>query len=146
VPETSEPSTRSECPAPSVEVAARSISVLAVDDDPNVLGPLCAYLQRSGYAVRGARSASECLSAASTSLPDVVITDIAMPGMDGLELCRRLRRKHPHLPVVLMTGQTSDIDPALARKCGAAALLPKPFTMRQVLELLASVARSSKAD
>jgi signal transduction histidine kinase/tetratricopeptide (TPR) repeat protein len=117
--------------------------VVVVDDDPNVLGPLCGYLERSGYEVRGAGSAAEALSLAGMRPPAAVISDISMPGIDGLELCRRLQRVQPGVPIILMTGQTSDTDPVQVARVGAAALLPKPFTMRQVLELLATVARTS---
>jgi CheY-like chemotaxis protein len=72
--------------------------------------------------------------------PDVVISDIAMPGMDGIELCRRLHERLPKLPIILMSGQATAIEPDRIRNAGASALLAKPFTMRQVVELIGDVA------
>jgi CheY-like chemotaxis protein len=113
--------------------------VLVVDDDPDVLGILCTYLQRRGYRVDGAGTAGEGLESAEATTPDVIISDIAMPGMDGIELCRRVKARMPDVPVVLMSGQASAIDPERIRTAGASALLPKPFTMRQVVDLLAEL-------
>src|SRR5206468_7986144 len=121
----------------------RKLDVLVVDDDPDVRSPLCTYLQRSGLTVRGAGSGADGMVEAVNHAPDIVITDIAMPGMDGIEFCRRLKKELPELPVVLMSGQASAIDQSQVRDVGAAALLAKPFTMRQVLDLLGSIARSS---
>ena len=78
--------------------AARPLSVVVVDDDPDVLTPLCSYLERSGFEVRGAASALDALSQVATAAPDCLISDIAMPGMDGLELCRKLKSQHPPYP------------------------------------------------
>jgi signal transduction histidine kinase/DNA-binding response OmpR family regulator/tetratricopeptide (TPR) repeat protein len=118
----------------------RSLAVLVVDDDPNILSPLCAYLERTGYRVSGAGTGVDALSAAASMNPDIVISDIAMPGMDGIEFCRRLKQRLPQIPVVLMSGQASAIEPTRVRDAGAAALLPKPFTMRQVTQMLETLA------
>ena len=116
--------------------------IIIVDDDPNVLSPLCSYLQRSGFNIRGVGTASDALAQSRAQEPDLVISDIAMPGMDGIELCRQLKATLPKLPVVLMSGQASAIDPAKVREAGASALLAKPFTMRQVLDLVTALAQS----
>lgn len=115
--------------------------VLIVDDDADVLRPLCAYLERSGYAVVSAQDGGEALARLPASEPDVVLSDIGLPTMDGLELCRRLRAAHPNVPVVLMSGWASAVDPATAQSVGAFALLAKPFAMQQVTELLARLTR-----
>jgi signal transduction histidine kinase/ActR/RegA family two-component response regulator len=114
--------------------------VLVIDDDVDVLQILCAYLERSGYRVTGRGSASEGLTAARQNPPDVILSDIAMPEMDGIELCQALKIRLPKVPVVLMSGHASSVDPDRIRRAGAAALLAKPFTMRQVTEVLDSVA------
>jgi CheY-like chemotaxis protein len=116
--------------------AASNQAVLVVDDDPDVLSILSAYLQRCGYQVRSAATAAEGLAAVTQSTPDVVISDIAMPEMDGIELCRALRARNSKMPVILMSGHASAIEPDRIRKAGATALLAKPFTMKEVVELL----------
>jgi signal transduction histidine kinase len=118
-------------------------SVLVVDDDPDVRTPLCAYLQRSGFSVDSAGSAADGLAHVQDHLPDLIISDIVMPGIDGIELCRRIKASNPNLPVVLMSGQASAIDPTIVQNAGATALLAKPFTMRQVLDLAANLTRKN---
>ncbi|MCC7137863.1 MAG: response regulator [Planctomycetes bacterium] len=130
-------SSEASIPAEQTLQAARSLSVVVVDDDPNVLDPLCSFLRRSGVNARAAFSATEALEAVAAEQPKAVISDIGMPGMDGLELCRRLRSSNPELPVILMSGRATSADAARVEEVGAAALLAKPFTMRQVLDLLA---------
>ena len=130
------------CPVAQADEDLR-LRVLIVDDDPDVLRPLCDYLSRSGLIVQAATSAGEAIELYQAAQPDIVVSDIAMPGMDGIELCSILRKAHPGLVVVLMSGQASDIEITRLRDLGATALLPKPFTMRQMLELLQSVSRRS---
>lgn len=116
--------------------AGQEMKVVIVDDDPNVLDPLCAYLRKSAVRVRGASSAEEALRLLKSAPADLVLTDVGMPGMDGVQLCERLRAEYPAMPVVLMTGRHSTTERLDAATCGAAAILGKPFTMRQVLDLL----------
>lgn len=122
----------------------RELRVLIVDDDADVLRPLCAYLERSGYNVSAAQDGREALQVIPTQVPDVLLSDIGMPNMDGLELCRQARALRPDLPVVLMSGWASEVDPATAQAVGAKALLAKPFAMQQVTDLLLKVAKESR--
>jgi len=121
----------------------KRLSVLVVDDDPDVLEPLCDYLRRSGIGVQGALNPEDALARLLHHPPDVVLSDVSMPGMTGIELCRRAKAVFPNLPVVLMTGRTSFTDPTRATESGASALLSKPFTMRQVLDLIARLGERS---
>jgi CheY-like chemotaxis protein len=114
-----------------------------VDDDSDVLRPLCSYLERSGYEVAAAHNGLEALDRIKREPPDVLLSDIGMPKMDGLELCRRAMAHDPHLPVVLMSGWASEVDPTKARAAGARALLAKPFAMQQVADLLRGLAVQS---
>ncbi len=125
-----------EHPAVGRNTAEDATRVLVVDDDENVRDPLCEYLQRAGFDVSSAASGEEGLDVATELPPEVVISDIGMPGMDGLELCRELRRRAPEVPVILMSGWATGVNPADARRAGAGALLAKPFAMNQVTELL----------
>jgi CheY-like chemotaxis protein/anti-sigma regulatory factor (Ser/Thr protein kinase) len=122
------------------------MKILVVDDDPDVLSPLCDYLSRSGFEVTGLPGGAEALVELQRVLPDLVLTDVAMPITDGIEVCRRTRVLRPGLPVVLMSGQASGIDPAVVREAGAAALLAKPFTMRQVLDLIAQITSGPRSE
>ncbi len=117
------------------------LRVLVVDDDENVLGPLCRFLKRSGYALESAADGAAGLEVAGVFEPDVIISDVAMPTMNGIELCREVRRDRPDVPVILMSGWTSGIDPSRARRAGATALLKKPFALEQVASALRTIAR-----
>jgi CheY-like chemotaxis protein len=113
-----------------------SVSILVVDDDEKVRQPLSRYLEQSGYEVCSAPNGLEAAEAAHRLRPDLVISDVAMPDMDGLELCRRLRRELPGTPVILMSGRASSIDPSRARRAGAAYFLRKPFALQEVADLI----------
>ncbi len=119
---------------------AQPLRVLVVDDDENVRVPLCRFLQRSGYEIESASDGDAALTAARDSHPDVVISDVAMPGMDGIDLCARLKKEIPDTPVILMSGWASGTDPSRARRAGAAALLKKPFALQQVEAALRAAA------
>ncbi len=130
---------------PVSQLGEKPVRILIVDDDSDVLRPLCSYLERSGYSVVAAKDAFEALEQLKEEAPDVLLTDIGMPNMDGLELCRRAMLLRPALPVVLMSGWASDVDPAKARAAGAQALLAKPFAMQQVAALLSRLSQPGLA-
>ena len=135
-------------PAPHEESSradAQHLRVLVVDDDEKVREPLCRYLKKSGYDVCSAADGREGLEAVAQELPDVVITDVAMPNMDGLQLCRELRDRHADLPIVIMSGWSAGVDPGRATRAGATALLGKPFALSEVAELLQSLSPAAKA-
>ena len=113
--------------------------VLVVDDDANVREPLCTYLTRTGFEVTSAVDGEDAIRVLEQDAPDVVISDVSMPHMDGIELCRKLQKRGSPVPVVLMSGWASGFRPAHARRVGAAAVLSKPFAMKQVTDLLRSV-------
>lgn len=79
-------------------------TVLLVDDDPDALRLLSLELHQVGFRVAQAPSGEAALAALAFSLPDAVLLDVLMPGMDGFETCRRIRNAHPHLPILFMTG------------------------------------------
>ena len=113
-----------------------------MDDDAEVLRPLCSYLERSGYRVTAVADATEALRRLEAHCPDIVLSDIGLPDVDGLQLCQQVTSLWPRLPVVLMSGWASEVDPRRARAVGARAVLAKPFVMQQVTDLLHSLAGS----
>ncbi len=117
-------------------------TILIVEDTPSEMELISHYLRQSGYSVVGAVSAKEALSRAVELKPDVIITDVVMPGMSGFELCRSLK-KHPvteHVPVILCTSKSQEIDRLWGMKQGASAYLTKPFTSEQLVRVVRSVA------
>jgi len=106
-----------------------------VDDDQSIRWVLEKALDKAGMAVRSFADANSALKALEQTEPDALITDIRMPGMDGLELLERLRTLHPTLPVIVITAH-SDLDSAVsAYQGGAFEYLPKPFDIDDVVSL-----------
>ena len=118
-----------------------ALKVVLVDDDADVLAPLQRYLEDCGFDVFTAADGIEGLRLAAATQPHVVLTDIGMPGMDGLEMCRQLHQLQPRTPVVLMSGWASDVDREQARVNGAAEVVSKPFSVHKMRDLLLRVAK-----
>jgi two-component system response regulator GlrR len=118
--------------------------VLIVDDDPNLLRLLGLRLVNEGYLVTEAKSAEQALAQLGAGLPDLVITDVKMGGMDGLQLFEALQRAHPSLPVIILTAHGSIPDAVAATRRGVFGYLAKPFEakdlMREVERALALAA------
>jgi len=102
--------------------------VLVVDDDPVVGLSFDRILTPKGYAVMSVRSGAEALERLAREEYDVVYTDIRMPGMDGLEVARRIKASRPWLPVLIVTGYGNDENEAAAKDIGVARFLQKPLT------------------
>lgn len=116
-------------------------TILIVEDTPSEMELISYYLRESGYSVVGAVSAKEALSQAVELKPEVIITDVVMPGMSGFELCRSLK-KHPateNIPVIICTSKSQEIDRLWGMKQGASAYLTKPFTCEQLIRTVKSV-------
>ncbi|MBD2101693.1 response regulator transcription factor [Leptolyngbya sp. FACHB-261] len=116
-------------------------TVLIVDDTPSELELISYYLRESGYVVINAAGAQEALTQAIEKKPDVIVTDVVMPGMSGFELCRSLK-KNPlteKVPIVICTSKNQDIDRLWGMKQGADAYVTKPFTRDQLVRVIQSV-------
>ena len=118
-----------------------SLSVWVVDDDESIRWVLEKSLAREGMKVQSFPGGAELLDALEDDTPDVLLSDIRMPGLNGLELMERVRAVKPELPVIIMTAH-SDLDAAVAAyKGGAFEYLPKPFDVDGVGELVKRAAR-----
>ena len=106
--------------------------VLVADDDPDILALVRIRLQRSGYGVVCAHDGAEALELARTRSLDLAILDVAMPGLSGLDVTRRLREEQPGLPVILLTARAREIDVAEGADAGAAAYFTKPFSPQEL--------------
>lgn len=114
-------------------------AVLFVDDEEGFLDVMGRRLRRRGFAPTLARSGEEALRALREAPFDVVITDLKMPGMDGLELVDRLKREAPHVPVILITGHGGEEEAREALRRGACDYLHKPCELEDLLACLARV-------
>jgi DNA-binding response OmpR family regulator len=115
--------------------------VLVVDDDPTVSDVVRRYLEQDGYRVRLAADGLAALAAVAAETPDLVVLDLMLGGIDGLEVCRRLRRDHPELPVVMLTALGEEADRVVGLEVGADDYVTKPFSPRELVLRVRSVLR-----
>lgn len=112
-----------------------------VDDDATVAEVVLAYLGRAGFETLYAADGPSALSLATATPPDAVVLDLMLPGMDGLEVCRRLRQSRPDLPVVMLTARGEENDRILGLEVGADDYVAKPFSPRELVLRVQSVLR-----
>ncbi|MEE1940683.1 response regulator transcription factor [Streptomyces sp. TRM 70361] len=124
--------------------SAPSRRVLVVDDDPTVTEVVAGYLDRAGFAVDRAADGPEALARARQAPPDLVVLDLMLPGLDGLEVCRRLRERGP-VPVVMLTARGDEEDRVLGLEVGADDYVTKPFSPRELVLRVSSVLRRAAA-
>lgn len=113
-----------------------ALALLLVDDELDFLEPLCTRLSRRDVTCTVAVSGDEALTLVASSPFDCAIVDVKMPGMDGLELLRRLRRDHPTMPVVLLTGHASVELGVQGMELGAFEYLLKPVDLDELLDVV----------
>jgi len=114
--------------------------VLVVEDDPTVAEVVARYLEREGFVVESVGDGKQALARADERLPDLVVLDIMLPGLDGLEVCRRLRSLAP-IPVVMLTARGSEEDRVLGLELGADDYVSKPFSPRELTARVKAVLR-----
>jgi DNA-binding response OmpR family regulator len=114
--------------------------VLIVEDDQTVAEVVTRYLEREGFAVESVSDGHEALVRADAQLPDLVVLDIMLPGLDGLEVCRRLRSRAP-IPVVMLTARGSEEDRVVGLDLGADDYVAKPFSPRELTARVKAVLR-----
>ncbi|MGW3313740.1 response regulator transcription factor [Streptomyces sp. NPDC001073] len=117
--------------------------VLVVDDDPTVAEVVSGYLDRAGYIVERAEDGPQALARADAHWPDLVVLDLMLPGMDGLEVCRRIRGRGP-VPVIMLTARGDEDDRILGLEVGADDYVTKPFSPRELVLRVDSVLRRSR--
>jgi DNA-binding response OmpR family regulator len=116
-------------------------TVLVVDDDPTVSDVVCRYLEHSGCRVSRASDGLAALAAFDRQRPDLVVLDLMLPGVDGLEVCRRLRRQDADLPVIMLTALGEESDRVAGLQLGADDYITKPFSPRELVLRVHSVLR-----
>ncbi len=119
--------------------------ILLVDDEPLITESLSYSLRREGYEVKAVGDGTAALEAIEEFTPDVVVLDVMLPGMSGLEVCRQLRARSA-TPVIMLTARGEEIDRVLGLEVGADDYLAKPFSFRELLARIRSILRRVDLD
>jgi two-component system, OmpR family, response regulator ResD len=115
-------------------------SILVVDDEPTITDVVSRYLERAGYSTRVAGDGADALRIAGESRPDLVVLDLMLPGMDGLEVMRRLR-EHERVSVILLTAKGEHTDRIIGLRLGADDYVVKPFSPAELVARVDAVLR-----
>jgi two-component system response regulator VicR len=117
-----------------------SARILVVDDEPPIVDMLSYNLQRANYEVITAHDGEEALTKARQEQPDLIILDLMLPRLDGLEVCRALRRERD-VPIIMLTARDSEVDRVVGLELGADDYVVKPFSVRELMARVKSVLR-----
>ncbi len=119
--------------------------VLVVDDEAQIVKVLRAYLEKAGYQVVTAMDGNAALAVFKQSRPDFVILDLNLPGMDGLDVCRVIRRES-NVPVLMLTARVEEADRLIGLELGADDYVVKPFSPREVVARVKTIFRRATAE
>ena len=117
--------------------------IVVIEDEPDILEVLRYNLSREGYAVETSNNGLDGINRVRSSLPDLVLLDLLLPGIDGLEVCRRLKshRTTGNVPIIMLTAKGEESDIVLGLELGADDYITKPFSPREVLARIRAVLR-----
>ena len=114
--------------------------IMVVDDDANITEVLSRYLEREGFAVETSSDGADALQRVLVDPPDLMVLDLMLPGVDGLEICRRLRAVSP-VPVIMLTARGTEADLVIGLELGADDYVAKPFRIRELVARMRAVLR-----
>jgi two-component system alkaline phosphatase synthesis response regulator PhoP len=116
-------------------------TILVVEDEPNMVVGLRDNFEFEGYEVLTARDGVEGLQLALEESPDLVVLDVMMPRMSGLEVCKQLRAQRPSIPIIMLTARGQEVDKVVGLELGADDYVTKPFSIRELLARVKAVLR-----
>ena len=117
--------------------------ILVVDDEQKIVKIARDYLEKNGYRVQSAGDGISALATARHEKPDLIILDLMLPGMDGLDVCRTLRRESD-VPIIMLTARTEETDRLIGLEIGADDYISKPFSPRELVARVRSLLRRAK--
>jgi two-component system OmpR family response regulator len=116
-------------------------NVLVIEDNPDIAKLVSLHLQDIGAAVQTAYSGNEGYQLANDQRFDLVVLDLMLPGMDGIEICKRLRNKSDYTPILMLTAKSTELDRILGLEIGADDYLTKPFSVRELMARVKAIFR-----
>jgi len=121
--------------------AAKKTRILIVEDEPAMVAGLRDNFEYEGYQVISAADGAEGLERALNDSPDLVVLDVMMPHMSGLDVCKQLKVKRPSLPIIMLTARGQEIDKVVGLELGADDYVTKPFSIRELMARVKAVLR-----
>ena len=119
--------------------------ILVVEDEEKITRLLCDYLQAAGFRTSTQADGDRVIAQVKKDMPDLILLDIMLPGMDGMELCREIR-KFSNVPVIMITARVDEIDRLLGLELGADDYICKPFSPREVVARVKAIFRRLQAE
>ncbi len=120
------------------------VKILIVEDEPNMVAGLRDNFEYEGYDVLTAMDGSEGLKRALVDSPDLVVLDVMMPKMSGLDVCKQLKAKRPSIPIIMLTARGQEVDKVVGLELGADDYVTKPFSIRELLARVKAVLRRTR--
>lgn len=130
-----------------MEAPVAKATIMVVEDDQDIRELLCYNLGKEGYTVVAAESGEQALKLIETANPDIIVLDIMLPGMDGIEVLRNLKQgsRHAHIPVILATAKSEDSDIITGLELGADDYIAKPFSPKVLIARVRSMLRRTQS-
>jgi DNA-binding response OmpR family regulator len=119
--------------AASATATATATAVLLVEDDERISEPLVRVLRSEGFEVEHVDAGSDALDAVGARRPGIVLLDLTLPDIDGLDVCRRIRADHPDLPIIMLTARAEEMDVIVGLNAGADDYVAKPFRLAELV-------------
>ena len=123
-------------------MANQGQSVLVVEDESSIASFVALYLKNAGYRIQAAGTGREALERVASEKPDLIVLDLMLPDIDGLEVCRRVRQSSD-VPILMLTARDEDVDKIIGLEVGADDYLTKPFNPRELVARVKSILRRS---
>jgi DNA-binding response OmpR family regulator len=121
-------------------MSAAAPSILVVEDEGSIASFVSLYLKNAGYTVRTASTGSEALSQVAAQMPNLIVLDLMLPDIDGIEVCKRVRQQSD-VPILMLTARDEDVDKIIGLEVGADDYLTKPFNPRELVARVKSILR-----
>jgi DNA-binding response OmpR family regulator len=121
--------------------AAQLDLIYVVDDEESIIDFVRIYLEKEGFVVKGFKNGRNAYKAIMDAAPDLVVLDVMLPGMDGFEICRKVRAEENQVPIIMLTAKDEEIDKILGLELGADDYLTKPFNPRELVARIKAVLR-----
>jgi DNA-binding response OmpR family regulator len=126
-------------------MTAQAQWVLVVEDESSIASFVALYLKNAGYSVRTVATGADALAQADAERPDLIVLDLMLPDVDGIEVCRRLR-KDSDVPILMLTARDEDVDKIIGLEVGADDYMTKPFNPRELVARVRAILRRAAPD